>query len=204
MKKWAVVGIVAAVIVGVLLIGKYQDQKYPIQSDHSNLLEEVTWWVNRGYDQPVLDVTIHDDLDLGDHRYILVDIGDELGMVYLEKGMNDQYRMVRVHYSGGNFHIEEMEEDEEDYLILSGKNQYFGIAEISFEADGKTYWVEIPEGDRFLSLVELDPPVDPESALRRVRADSIRFYDANGQDITDQIPWNGMQPWDGSPSVTQT
>jgi len=32
---------------------------------------------------------------------------------------------------------------------------------------------------------------------------TIRFYDAEGQDITDQIPWNGMQPWDGGPSVSQ-
>lgn len=83
MKKWAVVGILAAAIIGFLLIGKYQDMKYPIEPDGEN------------------------------------------------------------------------------------------------------------------------PPVDPNASLRHIDVDTIHFYDADGQDITDQIPWNGMRPWDGSSSVSQ-
>ena len=57
--------------------------------------------------------------------------------------------------------------------------------------------------NRFLTLVEIDLPLDPNAPLRHVELDTIRFYDADGQDITDQIPWNGIRPWDGSSSVTQ-
>lgn len=32
-KKWAIVGVLAALVVSVLLIGKYQDQKYPVSPD---------------------------------------------------------------------------------------------------------------------------------------------------------------------------
>ena len=69
MKKWAVLGVVAAVIVGVLLIGKYQDQKYPIPPDGSTLLEEATHWLSRGGNAWVKGkITLYDSVDLGEHR----------------------------------------------------------------------------------------------------------------------------------------
>lgn len=204
MKKWAGIGILAALIVSVLLIGKYQDQKYPIQPDHSNLLEEVTWWVNRGYDQPVLDdIVIHDYVELGDQRYVLVDVEGQLGEVWLKKGMNGQYRMNGHGHGTGNFRFEKVEVDGIQYFLWSGKNEYFGIAESSFEVDDKTYRVEIPEGDRFLTLVEVDPPSNPDAPVRYIDVNTVRFYDGDGRDITDQVPWNGMRPWDGAPSVSE-
>jgi len=203
-KKWAVVGILAALVVSVLLIGKYQDQKYPIQPDHSNLLEEITWWVNRGYDQPVLDdIVIHGYVELGDQRYVLMDVEDWLGMAYLEQGPNGNYRMAGSSYGGGNFHFEELEYDGVRFVLIGGKNAYFGIDAISFSLDDRTYTVDVPPGDRFLTEIEIDPAADPDAPLRHIDVNTIRFYDAEGQDITDQIPWNGMQPWDGGPSVSQ-
>ena len=204
MKKWAVVGVIAAVIVGVLLIGKYQDQKYPIPPDGSTLLEEATHWLSRGGNAWVKGkITLYDSVDLGEHRYVLMEVKDQLGMLYLEKGPNGNYRMAGSGYGSGNFHFEELEENRQRYVLLGGKNTYFGIASMEFEMDHKTYPVEIPAGDRFLTLVEIDLPLDPNAPLRHVELDTIRFYDADGQDITDQIPWNGIRPWDGSSSVTQ-
>ena len=202
-KKWAVVGILAAFVASVLLIGKYQDQKYPIQPDHSNLLEEVTWWVNRGYDQPVLDVAIHDFIDLGDRKYVIMDVDGQFGRAWLEKGMNGRYRVAGSGHGTGNFRFENVEVDGIHYFLWSGKNQYFGIRELSFEIENKTYRAEIPEGDHFIILVEVDPPADPDAPLRHIDVNTVRFYDAAGQDITSQVPWNGMQPWDGGPSVSQ-
>lgn len=203
MKKWAILGVVAAVIVGVLLIGKYQDQKYPVEADGSNLLEEVTWWVNRGYDQPVLDdIRIYAGLGIGDRWYKLMEVDDQLGMVYLELGPNGNYRIAGTSYGGGNFYIEELENNGIPFVLLGGKNEYFGIKEIAFDVDNKTYRVAIPPGGRFLTKIEIDPPRDPDAPPRHIDVDTIRFYDADGQDITDQIPWNGMQPWDGASSVS--
>ena len=187
----------------VLLIGKYQDQKYPIQPDQSNLLEEVTWWVNRGYDQPVLDEVIHDFIDLGDRRYVIMDVDGQFGRAWLEKGMNGQYRVAGSGHGTGNFRFEKVEVDGIHYFLWSGKNQYFGIRELSFEIENKTYRAEIPEGDHFITLVEVGPPADPDAPIKYIDVNTVRFYDAAGQDITDQIPWNGMQPWDGGPSVSQ-
>ena len=205
MKKWAVIGILAAVLaVCVLLIGKYQDQKYPIQPDHSNLQEEVTWWVNRGYDQPVLDVVIHDYVDLGDRQYVLIDVDGQFGRAWLEKGRNGQYRVAGHGHGTGNFQYEKVEMDGVHYFLWSGKNQYFGIRELSFEIENETYRAEIPEGDHFIVLVEVDPPWAPDTSPRYIDVNTVHFYDADGQDITDQVPWNGMRPWDGTPSVSQS
>ena len=137
MKKWAIVGILAALVVSVLMIGKYQDQKYPIQPDHSNLLEEVTWWVNRGYDQPVLDVVIHDFIDLGDRKYVLMDVDGQFGRAWLEKGMNGQYRVAGSGHGTGNFRFENVEVDGIHYFLWSGKNQYFGIRLCHFKQTGQ-------------------------------------------------------------------
>ena len=204
MKKWAVVGVFAAAILGFLLIGTYQDQKYPIQPDQSNLLEEVTWWVIRGYDQPVLDdIQIYSGLGIGEQLYYLIQVEDQLGMAYLEQGPNGNYRMAGSSYGGGNFHFEELEHDGVRLVLLGGKNEYFGIASIEFEMDDRVYRAELPPGDRFLTKIEIHPPADPNAPLRHIDVNTIRFYDAEGQDITDQIPWNGMRPWDGAASVTQ-
>lgn len=204
MKKWAVVGILAAVLaVCGLLIGKYQDQKYPIQPDHSNLQEEVTWWVNRG-GAVYGDVVLHDYLELGDERYVLMEIGDDLGMAYLKKGMNGNYRMNGSYHGGGNFNFEEVEEDGQRYIMVNGRNAYFGIEELTFELDRKTYRMEIPAENCFLLMMEVDPPEDPKAPLRYVESGTVHFYDADGQDITSQVPWNGMRPWDGTPSVSQS
>ncbi|MBR2491375.1 MAG: hypothetical protein IKB65_07835 [Ruminiclostridium sp.] len=204
MKKWAIVGVLAALVVSVLLIGKYQDQKYPIQPDQSNLLEEVTWWVNRGYDQPVLeDIALHDYVELGEYRYVLIDVEDQLGMAYLEQGPNGNYRMAGSSYGGGNFHFEELEHDGVRFVLIGGKNEYFGIDSIEFEMDDRVYRAELPPGDRFLTKIEIHPPLDPDAPLRHVELDTIRFCDEAGQDITSQVPWNGMRPWDGTPSVNQ-
>ena len=64
----------------------------------------------------------------------------------------------------------------------------FGIHSAEFRVKGeKTYAAEIPQTDRFLIAVELDR----ESELKHLLpVDQIRFFDAEGQDITEEVPWN--------------
>ena len=157
-------GVFAAAILGFLLIGTYQDQKYPIQPDQSNLLEEVTWWVNRGYDQPVLDdIQIYSGLGIGEQLYYLIQVEDQLGMAYLEQGPNGNYRMAGSSYGSGNFHFEELEHDGVRFVLLGGKNEYFGIDSIECEMDDRVYRAELPPGDRFLTKIEIHPPADPDA-----------------------------------------
>ena len=70
-------------------------------------------------------------------------------------------------------------------LLIGGRNAWFGIETIRVDVEREAYVVTVPERDRYLVAV----PVAAPEGQTHVLPEDIRFYDAHGADLTEQI-WN--------------
>ena len=178
-----------------LTVGFLHSREYPVETDGSNLPEEVAFFMSRGR-QPLEndDFRFYDTVDIGPKRFVLMELagaefdGQSLGMVRLQRGWNGSYRIDSVSHGGGNFRNEAVEWDGCWYLLFGGRNAHFGIQSAEFHVEGEgTYPAKIPQTDRFLVAVELGREPELKHLLP---VDQIRFYHADGRDITEEIPWN--------------
>jgi len=196
MQRWKAFACSAVLVLAVsLTVGFLYSREYPVAADGSNLSEEVTFFMSRGQQTwSEEDFRFHDTVDVGAKRFVLMELagaefdGQSLGLVRLERGWNGQYRIDSVSRGGGNFRNEAVEEDGCWYLLFGGRNAHFGIHSAEFRVEGEeTYAAEIPQRDRFLIAVELGREPELKHLLP---VDQIRFYGADGRDITEDVPWN--------------
>jgi len=185
----------AAVVLAVALtVGFFYSRNCSVKADNSNLPEEAASFMRRGW--PMLteeDLCFYDAVDIGANRFVLMEVaGGEfedmsLGLLRLQRGWNGRYRIESVGYGGGNFRNEAVERDGRWYLLFGGRNAYFGIAQAEFQTEGEVYRLDVPKKERFLTVTELKGEPEIKHLLP---VDQIRFYDAGGRDITEEIPWN--------------
>ena len=196
MQRWKAFACSAVLVLAVsLTVGFLYSREYPVAADGSNLSEEVTFFMSRGQQTwSEEDFRFQDTVDVGAKRFVLMELagaefdGQSLGLVRLERGWNGQYRIDSVSRGGGNFRNEAVEEDGCWYLLFGGRNAHFGIHSAEFRVEGEeTYAAEIPQRDRFLIAVELGREPELKHLLP---VDQIRFYGADGRDITEDVPWN--------------
>ena len=176
-------------ILAVFFLGTvFRCFEYTVKADQSNLIEETEHALNVGKPQPIThNITLYDSVSIGKRRFVLMDKGEQLGMIRLTQGLRGKYKIDSVSYGGGNFRQEIIEEAERDYIVFGGRNTYFSIDCIKCLIDQRWYTLDVPAGERFLVSQELDERPEENQAFP---VEEIRFYDAAGTDITDQIPWN--------------
>lgn len=187
MKKLLIgAAVLAAVIVAGVAVYQGGQSAYPIQADNSNLQECLTQFMNRGKTAEV-EVKLHDTVDIGNKRVALMEImqveDSDLGLVFLDCGWNGQYKIDFASYGSGNLKKEVVASGQKKYVVIGGRNAYFGIVSIEVELQGEKYTLEVPEGDRFLVCAE----VDPLTEAGHINWESIRLYDQDGADITDPV-----------------
>ena len=196
MQRWKAFACSAVLVLAVsLAAGFLHSRAYPVAADGSNLPQEIAHFLSRGQQMwSEEDFRFHGTVDIGAKRFVLMELagaefdGQSLGMVRLERGWNGTYRIDSVSRGGGNFRNEAVESDDGWYLIFGGRNAHFGIHSAEFRVEGEeSYTAEIPQTDRFLMAVELGREPELKHLLP---VDQIRFYDADGRDITEEVPWN--------------
>lgn len=187
MKKSWLAGITALLILlsAVLLYHR----SYPVEADNSNLQEHVEAFLSRENNLPLnYEVQLFDAYMAGDEKFVLMELhdgrnSDPLGYVRLERGLNGRYRVSGTRYGIGNYWENIVRQDGEAVLLIGGRNAYFGIETIRVIVEQEEYVVTVPEGDRYLVAV----PVEAPEGQTHVLAENIRFYAADGTDLTEQV-----------------
>ena len=186
-KRFCLAGIALLLLLLAVCGWKGYCAYYPVEEDLENLPHYVNHALNRGNkNQFDYQIRLYDSAAVGNERYVLVEIDRQLGFVRLERGLNDRYRVAGIGYGGGNFREAVVESEGEKALLFAGRNAVWGIAEAEFSLDRKMYRLEIPVGERFLLKADLPS----ETRESHIDLESVRFYAADGKDITENIPWN--------------
>lgn len=188
MKKKTLAGLAVCLI--LLLIFFLQNLPYRVKADNSNLVQQVNLWLNRDAGgtspYPEHSIIIYDTIDFGTERYVLMEVDGQLGQIHLLRGLTGAYKIDFTSHGSGNFLDRIVEHGDETYLLFAGRNAYFGIQRMTFSLDGREYSLTIPETTPFF----LSAPLDPGTQSSYLDLGTVRFYDAAGSDITQQVPWN--------------
>lgn len=180
----------AAVIVGVLLCVGLAGSfiRHEVHGDNGNLAECAERFLSA--DSDVSEMKVYDSVTLGKERFVVIEYRQDgaprLGIVRMKRGVAGRYRIESIDCGGDNFYEEVVETNYQKYYLFCGHNDHFEIAKARVVLEGRKYTLEIPEKARFLVCAEIDYTIwDTHSDL-----DQLIFYDEDGRDITDQVPWN--------------
>lgn len=183
MKKAIAAG-AAALLVLLAAAGLYA-LEYPIRADNSNLVPYADQFLNRGLRDTGLsflnDIRLYDTVLLGARKFTLAEINGQLGEIRLVRGLNGRYRIDSIGQGGGSVRSALLTDGEADCrVLLGGRNGLGLIAEAVCTVAGRPYRTDIPQADHFYLLLEVEPPspLDSDHPL------DVRFYDAEGTDIT--------------------
>lgn len=184
--------LLAAALAFLLAAAWLYGRIYSIEADNSNLPQAAEAWLSRGTDgPPAYRVEPQASLDIGKQRFVLAELIDpadlSLGLLRLERGLNGRYKLTGCGWGGGSFRPRVVREGDRVCYLLGGRNRLLGIALASFtmedDALGRiSYRMEIPAGDYFLTMTEIDPRFQAD----REKPGSLRLYDRAGADVTER------------------
>lgn len=195
-KFYLTVVCVLAVGIGVLFLDFSSD--YRVEPDLSNLEELTNQWLSRGDKvETNHQLRLYEPVKLGGLIYVPMEVGidQQTGYVRLEKGLNGKYKIHSTSHGTADIRTGVLEEGGEKYLLFQGRNGLGQIASARFHWDGRyeyedaippegyAYELEIPEQAVFLVCTRVDDNIPAGPLL----LDSLTLYDAQGQDITDDL-----------------
>lgn len=185
-KKLLIAAAVLAVILAVFLVN--DRITYSVAPDCANLAEEAAKYWSRGSSVPrtAEEILLYDSVTVGKQKFVLFELEEKLGRIHLLRSFDGRWKIEKMGCGDGNFREEIVEEDGDYYMVFGGRNACFGIHTAKFEITGTIHVVEIPQKDRFLVAQDLMMRTSQDHVL----PEKITFYDENGTDITDRVPWN--------------
>ena len=90
-------------LAALLLAAAYQ-VSYPIEWNLVTLPEEIAAFHNReSEDWDPSEITVYGGVSVGDREYCLMEIGEYLGSVTLERGLTGRYKIEYLRYGDGGF-----------------------------------------------------------------------------------------------------
>jgi len=186
MKKTVIATV--TMLLAILISGILYCSTFPIKADMSNLIEYVERALNSktDYSAPNNDIKLYETINIGNKKIVLVEINEQLGKIHLIKGINGKYRVDSVGYGTSNFQEKIIEENQKKYFLIGGRNAVFGIRKITVYLEGQEYSMGIPEQEQFFVFTEVNPDIE----MAHADLNEVKFYNRNGEDITEQIQWN--------------
>lgn len=162
---------------------------YPIELNLATLPEEIAAFHNReSEDWDPSEITVYGGVSVGDREYYLLEMGEYLGSVTLRRSLTGRYRIEYLRYGDGGFRNAVVESGGKKYLLVGGRYLTARIARITVSIDGRSYELENPNpGDHFLLCTEIDSRTEDN----HVDLDKVRFFDADGKDITGDYDLSG-------------
>lgn len=162
---------------------------YPIKLNMATLPEEIAAFHNReSEDWDPSEITVYGGVSVGDREYYLMEMGEYLGSVTLKRSLTGRYKIESLRYGDGGFRDAIVESGGKKYLLVGGRYLTARIARITVSIDGRSYELENPNpGDHFLLCTEIDSRTEDN----HVDLDKVRFFDADGKDITGDYDLSG-------------
>lgn len=179
----------AAFALAAVLLAAWYHFSYPIELNLATLPEEIAAFHNReSEDWDPSEITVYGGASVGDREYYLMEIGEYLGSVTLKRSLTGRYKIEYLRYGDGGFRDSIMENGGKKYLLLGGRDIAARIARITVSIDSRTYELENPAPrDHFLLCAEIDSRTEDNHVDR----DKVRFYSADGEDITGLYDLSG-------------
>ena len=186
MRKVGIIGFTMFSV--ILILGIFYCSTFSIKADMSNLIEYVEGDLSSktDYSVPNNDIKLYETINIGNKKIVLAEINEQLGEIHLTKGIQGKYRLDFVSYGTSSFREKIIEENQKKYFLIGGRNAVFGIRKITVHLEGQEYSVDIPEQEQFFVFTEVNPDIE----MAHADLNEVKFYNRNGEDITEQIPWN--------------
>ena len=94
----------AVLILAAAVLSAAYHFSYPIELNLAMLPEEIAAFHNReSEDWDPSEITVYDGVGVGDREYCLMEIGEYLGSVTLERGLTARYKIEYLRYGDGGF-----------------------------------------------------------------------------------------------------
>ena len=172
----------AVLVLAAVFAAAWYHFSYPIELNMATLPEEIAAFLNReSEDWDPSEIKVYDGVALGNREYYLMEMGEHLGSATLRRSLTGRYRIEYLRYGGGGFRDAIVESGGRKYLLLGGRDPAARIARITAAIDGRSYELENPNpGHHFLLCTEIDRRTEDS----HVDLDKVRFFDADGKDIT--------------------
>lgn len=179
----------AAFVLAAVLLAAWYHFSYPIELNLATLPGEIAAFHNReSEDWDPSEITVYGGAGVGDREYYLMEMGEYLGSVTLKRNLTGRYKIEYLRYGDGGFRDSIVESGGKKYLLLGGRDNAARIAGIEVTVEGQTYELENPvPRDHFLLCAEIDSRTEDNHVDR----DKIRFYGADGEDITGLYDLSG-------------
>lgn len=176
------------VLTAAVFVAAYR-LSYPIELNMATLPEQIAAFHNReSEDWDPSEITVSGGVSVGDREYYLMEMGEYLGSVTLRRGLTGRYKIESLRYGDGGFRDSIVESGGKKYLLVGGRYLTARIARITVSIDGRSYELENPNpGDHFLLCTEIDSRTEDN----HVDLDKVRFFDADGKDITGDYDLSG-------------
>ncbi len=183
MKGKTVKGFVVFLALAALCTAIGYHLSYPIKLNRNTLPEHIRDYYNRGRSIEVSPAIVlyGAGIGIGNKEYYLVEIGESMGSVTLERGLTGRYKITHLGYGDGNFLDGIIESSGQKYLLFGGRDMTAQISKITVLIQGQTYELYTEQArDRFLLYTEIDSRIEDNHVDR----DKICFYNEMGEDIT--------------------
>ena len=181
-------GAAAFILAAALLAARYHFS-YPIELNMVTLPKEIAAFHNReSEDLDPSEITVYDGVGIGNREYYLIEMGEHLGSVALKRSLTGRYKIEYLTYGDGGLRDSIVESGGRKYLLLGGRDPEVRLARITVSIDGLTYDLEKNwPRDHFLLCAEIDSRVEDH----RIDRDKVRFYSADGEDVTGLYDLSG-------------
>lgn len=94
----------AGLLLGAALVLLWDWTAHPIELNMVTLPEQIAAFHNReSEDWDPSEITVYGGVSVGDREYCLMEIGEYLGSVTLERGLTGRYKIEYLRYGDGGF-----------------------------------------------------------------------------------------------------
>lgn len=182
-------GIVIVLILLIIIVLSVCHFSYPIKWNEDTLPENIAYYYIQSHnDQQVPSIVLFNGVEIGRKAYYLIEVGEDLGSVTLERGWNGRYKFTHLGYGDGNFLDGIIEDNGRKYFLFGGRDMTAQISRIEVYIDGQSYDLPVPnEADHFLLCTEISSWAEDNHVDR----DRLTFYNKEGEDITELYSLSG-------------
>ena len=183
-KKKSIIIFIIVLILGIIF--SLYHCSFPIGNDLENVEvdEYIIEWLNRG-EESRQDIQIHTPITIGNLNYYPIEFDAMFGYILLKKGLTNRYKVDHMRAgTPNNFRSGVIEEQDEKYLIMLGRNVDYQINKIEIKPDGYSiYDLLIPKQDVFINFIK----VNDNTPTGNVDAKCAEFFNQNDENITSTL-----------------
>lgn len=179
----------AGLLLGAALVLLWDWTAHPIELNMVTLPEQIAAFHNReSEDWDPSEITVYGGVSVGNREYYLMEMGEYLGSVTLERGLTGRYKIEYIRYGDGGLQDAVVENGGRKYFLVGCRDAASQIVRITVSIGGRSYDLEndTPR-DHFLLCAEIDSRTED----LHVDRDKIRFYNKDGEDVTGLYDLSG-------------